>query len=234
MTESKMNVDDKSVAVPGEVLATGMDFLPSYGTYRSGDEIYASMLGLVRVEGKVIKLLPLSGKYLPKRNDTIIGRVTDININGWRIDTNSAYSALLSMKDGSEDYIRRGADLSAYFQIGDFLVCKIINVTSQFLIDLTVRGPGLGKIEGGRIIYVGTAKVPRIIGKQGSMVSMIKKSTGTNILVGQNGIVWVKGDPKSEILTVNTIKKIECESHTSGLTEKVREFLLKNGGKDVV
>ena len=232
MTESKLMVGNKDIVVPGDILATGMEYLPSQGTYRKGNEIISSLLGLVRVEGKVINLIPLSGAYLPKKGDTIIGKVIDINLNGWRLKTNSAYSALLSMKDGSNEYIRRGADLSEYYEIGDYVICKITNVTSQMLIDLTVKSPGLGKLEGGRIISVTPTKVPRIIGKQGSMVSMKKSATGTNILVGQNGYVWVKGEPKGEILTVKTIKNIEKNSHRSGLTEEIKQYLKNNGGKD--
>ncbi|MBN2368429.1 RNA-binding protein [Candidatus Woesearchaeota archaeon] len=228
----KVNVKDKEIVVPGEVVAVGMSYLPGQGIYRKGDSLIASLLGLVRIEGKVIKILPVSGKYLPKRGDVIIGKVKDINFSGWSVQTNSAYPAMLSMKDGSSDFIRRGADLTRYFNIGDYLVTKIYNVTSQNLIDLTMKGPGLRKLEGGRILHVSPSKVPRIIGKQGSMVSMIKKAANCNVIVGQNGVVWIKGaDPKDEILTVETILKIEKESHISGLTDRIKGFLESKGKK---
>lgn len=230
MQENKIN--ENCVVVPGETIAEGMDFLPGPGTYRNGNSITASRLGLVKCEGKVVKLLPLSGKYLPKRDDVIIGAVSDINISGWSVDTNSAYTAMLSIKDATSDYIRRGENLTRYFDVGDYMVTKIFNVTSQNLVDLTMKGPGLRKIEGGRVIKVGPSKVPRIIGKQGSMVSMVKKATNCNIIVGQNGVVWIKGlSPSDEILTVETIKKIEAESHRPGLTEMIKAFLESRGRK---
>ncbi|NQU79591.1 RNA-binding protein [Candidatus Woesearchaeota archaeon] len=229
----EIKVKNKDVVVPGEILANGMDFLPSYGTYREGEQILASRLGLVNIEGKVIKLVPLSGVYHPKKGDTIIGPVTEILLSGWRVDTNSAYSAVMNMKDATSEFIARGANLTKYFAIGDYVMVKIINVTSQNLVDLTMKGPGLRKISGGRMIRVNSNKVPRIIGKQGSMVSMIKQYTGCRILVGQNGIVWVSGDePAKELLAVETIKKIELEAHIPGLTDKVNAFL--EGHKDSV
>ncbi|NTV23387.1 MAG: RNA-binding protein [Nanoarchaeota archaeon] len=229
-TTSALKVSEKDVVVPGEILAEGIEYLPGQGMYREGNNIIASRFGLVRLEGKVLKVLPLSGKYLPRRGDVIIALVEDVNISGWRVNTNSAYTAMLSLKDASGDFIRRGADLTQYFDIGDYIVTKIINVTSQNLVDLTMKGPGLRKLEGGRILKVAPSKVPRIIGKQGSMVSMVKKATGCNIIVGQNGIVWVKGiNPEDELLTVETIKKIENESHVSGLTDKIKEFLESKG-----
>ncbi|MEM3374095.1 MAG: exosome complex RNA-binding protein Rrp4 [Candidatus Woesearchaeota archaeon] len=230
--ESELKVKEKDIVCPGEILAEGMSYLPGQGMYRQGNYIIASRLGLIKIEGKVIKIIPLSGKYLPKTGDVIIGRIKDVNINGWVVDTNSAYPAMLSMKDGTSDFIRRGSDLTRYFDIGDYILTKIINVTSQNLIDLTMKGPGLRKLEDGRILKVAASKVPRIIGKQGSMVSMLKKATNCNIIVGQNGIVWIKGiNPKDEILTVETIQKIERESHLSGLTDRIKEFLEKNGKK---
>lgn len=228
---SKLLVKDKDIAIPGEVLAEGMDNLPGYGTYRIAEKIIAGRLGLVNIEGRAIKLIALSGKYIPKKYDTIIGKVEDITFSGWRIDTNSAYPAMLSMKDATSDYIAKGADLTQYYDLGDYVVCKIVNVTSQKLVDVSMKGPGLRKLKGGRIVEVNTNKVPRIIGKSGSMVSMIKQATNCRIIVGQNGLVWIDGEPKMELIAVNAIKKIEQESHLTGLTDKIKEFLEKETGK---
>ena len=104
---------------------------------------------------------------------------------------------------------------------------KISQVTSQNLVDLSGKGRGLTKVKGGRIIKVNTHKVPRIIGKKGSMVSMVKQATGCKIIVGQNGLVWISGEPEMELEALNTIHKIEKESHTRGLTETIKTYLEK-------
>ena len=225
---SKIIVKDKEITVPGEILAVGMDILPGQGTYREGDKIIAQRLGLAMTEGRTIKLIPLSGRYIPKTGDVIICKVIDVGFNGWRLDTNSAYSAMLPIKDATSDFIARGANLTQYYDLGDYLICKIINVTSQKLIDVTMKGPGLRKLKGGRVIEVDPNKVPRIIGKQGSMVVMIKDVTKCNLIVGQNGLIWIEGGPVNELLAVQTIRKIEKESHLSGLTDKIKEYLEGN------
>lgn len=225
----KLLVKDKEIVVPGEILAEGMDHLPGIGTYRQGNDILAGRLGLVNIDGRTIKLIPLSGKYTPKRDDTIICKVIDINFNGWRVDTNSAYSAMLSIKD-TPGYIQKGADLTQYYNLGEYIVANVVNVTSQKLIDITMKGPGLHKLKGGRIIEVSPHKVPRIIGKQGSMVGMLKKATNCRIIVGQNGLVWIEGEPDKELLVEKTIRKIEKESHLTGLTDRIQEFLEKETG----
>jgi len=225
---TKINVKDKDIVVPGEVLAVGMDSFPGTGSYREGDNIIASRLGLVQLDGRTIKLIPLSGRYIPKNYDAIIGKVVDVNMSGWRLDTNSPYSAMLSMKEATSQFIARGADLTKFYDIGDYISCKVINVTSQKLVDVTMKGMGLRKLQGGRVIEVASNKVPRIVGKQGSMVSMIKDATKCNMMVGQNGLIWISGTPEGELLAVEAIRKIEEESHLSGLTDKIKEFLEKS------
>lgn len=224
---NKVLVTNKDIVVPGEILAEGMGNLPGYGTYREGEKIIAGMVGLVDVVGRTIKLIPLSGKYTPRKGDVIICKVIDVSFSGWRVDTNSAYSAMLSIKDATSNFIVRGADLTMYYEIGSYIVCTITNVTSQKLVDVTMKGPGLRKLKGGRIIGVNTNKVPRIIGKQGSMINMIKEATDCNIIVGQNGLIWIDGKPEKELIAVQAIKKIEEESHLSGLTDSMKEFLNK-------
>ncbi|RME32237.1 RNA-binding protein [Candidatus Woesearchaeota archaeon] len=232
MTEkSELLARDKEVVVPGQVLATGMEFLPSSGTYRKGDRIYANQTGLLVVEGKVLKTIPMAGAYLPKRYDVIIGKVIDILMTGWRLETNSPYSAVLPLKDATFDYIKKGADLTEFFNLDEYVVCKIMQVTSQNLVDVSMKGPGLRKLKGGRIIKVSPPKVPRIIGKRGSMVALIKQATGCQMCVGQNGLIWLSGEPEQEVLAVKTIRKIEREAHVPGLTERIKSFLEKATGK---
>ena len=230
---SEVFVEEKSIVVPGEILAKGMDNFPGSGAYREKEEIYSSRLGVVYLDGRTIKVIPLSGVYMPKTGDTIIGKVIDISFSSWRLEINCAYSAVLSLKDASNDYIGKGADLTQYYDLADYVVCKITNVTSQKLIDVTMREPGLKKLVGGRIFKVNTNKVPRIIGKKGSMVSMIKNATGCRIVVGQNGIVWLQGEVDKEFIAMDAIKKIEAESHISGLTNRIKEFLEEKTGQKI-
>lgn len=234
MTNSEVVVEHKSVTVPGQVLATGMDYLPGENTYREGDAIFSEMLGLVGISGRVIKVMPLNGPYKPRNGDKIIAKVFDITMSGWRVETNTAYAAMLNIKDASSRFIRKGEDLSAILAVGDFVVVKIFNVTSQNLIDVTMKEPGLRKVEGGRIISINSMKVPRVIGKQGSMISLIKRYTNSDITVGQNGLIWLRSqNPADEFLAEEAIKRVEAQSHLSGLTERIESFLQEKTGKKV-
>lgn len=222
---SELKVNERQMVIPGEALAKGMDYLPGDNTYREDDKIYAKALGLVTIAGRVLRITPLSGPYNPKAGDKIIGRVKDIAFSGWRIDTATAYSAMLNVRDATSRFIKKEEDLSKILAIGDYVVVKIINVTSQKLIDLTMRDPGLSKIRGGRIIEINSQKVPRVIGKKGSMIGMIKEKTGAEITVGQNGLIWIKGSPEGEYKAEQAIKYIEEHAHETGLTDKMGQVL---------
>lgn len=219
-------INDKQIAVPGEVLAEGMDYLPAGGVFREKDKIIASQIGVVNIDNRLVKLIPLTGCYNPKRGDMVIGEVVNITFSGWSIDIGHSNLAVLPIRDATSDFIERGADLSRFYNFNDTVVAKISNVSSSNLIDLTMKGPGLMKLKGGILIDVTPSKVPRIIGKAGSMISVIKEKTGCKIIVGQNGKVWIRGENfDNEKRAIDAIKMIEELAHTEGLTDKIGEFL---------
>ena len=84
-------IEDKQFVIPGQRLAEGMDYLPANGTYREEDNIYSAQLGIVNVVGRLVKVISLSGRYIPKTGDTVIGKITNIGFNGWMVDINYAY-----------------------------------------------------------------------------------------------------------------------------------------------
>ena len=58
------------------------------------------------------------------------------------------------------------------------------------------------------------------------MISMIKKETGCQIILGLNGVILVTGkNPEDEDLALMAIRKIDEESHTSGLTDRITQLL---------
>ena len=221
----ELKVKDKDIVVPGEVLAEGMDYLPTGGAFREGEQIIASQLGLININNRLIKLIPLSGRYYPKVGDNVIGKVVDIAMSGWIIDIGCSNNAMIPLKDGSSSYIERGADLRQYYDFDDYVLAKVSQFTGKN-IDLTMKDPSLRKLSAGKIIKVASSKVPRVIGKQGSMINMIKEMTNTKISVGQNGLIWISGENASdERKAENAIKLIEDKSHIEGLTEEIKKFL---------
>lgn len=111
--------------------------------------------------------------------------------------------------------------------IVDMVVGKIKDVNRKS-IDLTMRLKGLGKIDEGIIIQINPNKVPRVIGKEGSMVNIIKEETGCSITVGQNGFIWIKGNTiEKELFAKKAVMFVAEKSFISGLTEELKKWFEK-------
>jgi exosome complex component RRP4 len=116
-----------------------------------------------------------------------------------------------------------------YLDVGEMVIATVIAFDRTRNPSLSTKDHGLGKIQSGTVIEVDFTRVPRIIGKKGSMISMLKKESNTQIFVGQNGRVWISGKTRDEeVMVATVIRKIEAEAHTNGLTDRVREYLVAN------
>jgi exosome complex component RRP4 len=83
----------------------------------------------------------------------------------------------------------------------------------------------MGKLGRGIIMQINPNKVPRIIGKEGSMISLIKDETKCRITVGQNGIIWIGGDKvEDELFAKKAIMYIAENSLMSGLTDEMKNW----------
>jgi exosome complex component RRP4 len=219
-----INIEERSVVIPGDVLATGMDHLPGYGTHRVNEEIRSSLLGLMDVKGSVIKVIPLKGTYIPKRGDKVIGKVVEIGHNTWSVNINAPATATISIAEATNTYIELGEDLSRYYAIGDYVYSEIISVGKDSYTKLRMKDRMFKKLDTGMILNISPVKVPRVIGKKGSMVKNLKDETGCLLIIGQNGVVWIKGPTReSELLAVKAIKYVVENAHLTGLTDAIKE-----------
>ena len=218
--------EEKQLVTPGELLAEG-DYLAGDNTYVEENKVYASRIGLVDCENKRVNVVALRAFYAPKVGDLVIGTVLEVGFNGWTINIKSPYTALLRASDVlSRPFKPQNDELSQVLSAGDLIVAKIASYDRAHDPQLTVGEPGLGKITRGQIMEVTPTKIPRVIGKKGSMISMIKQETGCQIILGLNGVILVTGkSPEDEELAMMAIRKIEEESHTSGLTDRVTQLL---------
>ncbi len=211
---------ERKLVIPGETIVSG-DNLPGDFTRKEGKDIIANRYGLAEI-GKVVKIIPVSGVFEPRRGNTVIGRVSDINFSGWQMEIGGPYGAFLPLAECPR-FIDRN-NLQEFADIGDIIVAKTYGV-KKGSIDLTLKSRGLGKLEGGRLIKINPHKVPRVIGKEGSMINLIKNETKTEITVGQNGYVWIKGELEGENKAQGAIELINQEASSSGLTEKIEKYL---------
>jgi len=219
------------IVAPGDEL--GKDLKSRDATaYMEDGVLKSSVMGLVNKKGNSI--IPLSGVYLPKEGDMVIGVVERVLHNKYLLNIDSPYKVILEMprrNDRRGGYNQRGGydrQREETYVEGDILSVKITYVDEV----KDSKGTGPRKLHGGRLLFINAKKVPRVIGNKKSMLTILRDKTGCRIAVGQNGLAWVSGDDEKINIVVDAILKIERESHTSGLTDRISEYLeekLKNG-----
>ena len=213
--------EERLIVIPGEVIVKG-DYLPGDGTEKQGEEIIAMRYGLAEEQNKLVKVIPLSGAYQPRRGNVVIGKVENITFNGWIINIGAAENAFLSLTEVPRYVDKDG--LEEVMGMGDVVVAKIWGINKRG-IDLSIKSRGLGRVEEGMIVKINPNKVPRVIGKEGSMVKLIKDETNCNITVGQNGLIWIHGDKiEDELLAKKAILFVTEKSFIKGLTEEVKKW----------
>jgi len=108
-------------------------------------------------------------------------------------------------------------------------MCHVLSVDEIKRIQLTMQDREARRLEGGQLLDIEPMKVPRVIGKEGSMLALIRDMTGCRIYVGQNGRIWLDGEDRDTALAVRAIKIVDERAQAVGLTETVREFLERHG-----
>lgn len=237
MQQPKIYVNDRQIVAPGDLLAEGELEIPwSPYIFREKSKYYASVTGIVEVKDGSLTVIPLKGsKYFPRVGDTVLGSIEDVELYGWSVDIKAPYLAYLPAISLLGRPVSPGEELRRYLDVGDYVIAKVEAFDRTTNPILTARGKDLGKVPEGMVISVSPVKIPRIIGKNRSMINTMSSLTGCNIEAFPNGMVWVRCPTKAlEDLINDAIRIIEAESHTKGLTERITTFIAsKLGGGNV-
>ncbi len=143
--------------------------------------------------------------------------------SNWLFDINSPYPGVLHASE-SPWKVEFGAT-AKYLELGDNVTARILSVDDSKHVQLTMRDQSLRKLKGGHVVDIPYAKVPRVIGKNGSMIEMIKEYSRCKVLIGKNGRIWIDGEVENVLNVAKAIRIIDEESHTHGLTDRIRDFL---------
>ncbi|MDA4116304.1 MAG: exosome complex RNA-binding protein Rrp4 [Thaumarchaeota archaeon] len=211
--------------IPGDVIVTG-DYRPGMYVQRRGSDMVALRVGLAEIVRNDVKVIPLSGAYIPRAEDMVVGKVVNVTGYGWEADINSCFVGYLPGQFVfGRDFSPSTHDLTTRFTVGDLMLAKIEAFDRTRDPQLSIRGPGLGKIPQGEIVKMTPMKIPRLIGRKGYMINMIAEFSACEIKVGQNGVVVVDGPAEGVRKAVQAIELIEQEAHTADLTTKVQQLL---------
>ena len=216
----------KRHVLPGDVITTAP--LRLHGNVAlEGKRILSTAIGLSDVSYDSVRVIPLSGIYLPKVDDLVIGLIKYIHGNSWFADINSCYEGMLLAKD----VFGRGSnatldEMKASLDKSDLILARIANSDRTREPLLSISGQNLGKIDSGELVKISPTKIPRLIGKHGSMIQTIEASTNATITIGQNGLIVLKCDDTTGLKkAVKSIKMMDKALHNTNLEEKIQNIL---------
>jgi len=201
----------KRIVIPGEMVSDQRKRLGS-NVFVADGKIYSKVIGITEESDEKASVVPLEGKYFPQQDDVVIGVVSRVVFAGYGVNINSFVESFIP-KSAMRDDLR----------LGDLVSSKISYVNE-------LREAELGfprKMFGGEVIEVTPVRTPRLIGKNGSMLELLRQGTGSEIVVGKNGRVWARNG-NTEILR-KVVKFINDNSYKSNLTSSVEAFFKEAG-----
>ncbi len=219
----------RKIVMPGDLIAKNPR-AAGYGTYVEKGKVYAKFLGLLDKTDTSVRVIPLKGRYIPSQGDVVIGIVREVTANGWIVDIYSPYQAFLPVSEYPENALKN-RKVNEVLDIGDAIIGKVLNIDPKMKVTLTMKDRVCKPVRVGRIVAINPARVPRVIGKKGSMIKLLKSELGVQIIVGQNGLIWINGDRRKVSIAEEAIYIIEEEAHTDGLTDRITEFVKKRKGE---
>ncbi len=221
-----MGDSKRRYVIPGEVITTG-PYRPEQNVFLDGKKIIATRVGISEIYDDSVKVIPLSGMYTPKSQDLVIGKITSHSALSWEVDINSCYVGMLPASDVFGRNFQPDSDeLTSKLAKGDLIAARIVNFDRSRDPLITIADRELGKIDSGELLTISPSKVPRLIGKQGTMIQAIEMATNATITIGQNGRVVVSCDnPDGLLKAKKAIWMVDEQAHMANLTDKVKEML---------
>jgi exosome complex component RRP4 len=215
----------RKYVIPGEVVARG-NVRADLNVLRVDDKLIATRVGMAEIGHDVVRVIALSGPYIPRIDDLVVGKIIDYSAFAWEADINSCFFGILPAASVfGRDYSPAKDSLTEKLKVGDMIASRVIAFDRTRDPLLSISGPGLGRIPRGQVVKISPAKVPRLIGKKGSMIKTIETGTKSRMLIGQNGVVVIVGSPDDTIRAIRAVNLVEEEAHSPDLTERVQTLL---------
>ncbi|KNB43996.1 exosome complex exonuclease RRP4 [Blastocystis sp. subtype 4] len=182
----------------------------------------ASVCGVVERVNKLISVRPYKSRYVPKIGDVVIGRVTDLNAKGWKMDVGGYLDASLGINSiilpGGENRRRTDADILQMRNIFveyDLISAEVQQVDKMGSVALHTRSPRYGKLTNGVLVQVPCVLVKRL--KQ----HFVNLDCGVCCIIGNNGFIWVRDTMEEGDQNINNSSSVEIDRQKKEYSEKV-------------
>ena len=215
--------NSRSLVLPGDILETKSK--PGWGIFRSEGIVHSSVLGYSSDKSGYVNVNPITGRYNPKVGDKIVAICVETGPSVWRMDIGSSFNSTLHHSESG--WKVPFGDTARFLSIGDAIWAEVFMVDAAGSHQISLKKDDCRKLYSGTVVKLDPTNVPRVIGKQGSMITTIREKTQTRIQIGQNGYIWIDGKGEDIALAQKAVEMINRESTSKGLTKKIEKLLEK-------
>ena len=223
MSEESSSESARKLVLPGDLMETKSK--PGKGIFRKDGRVHASVVGHSSDKSGYINVNGIKGRYNPKTGDKIIAICAETGPSIWRMDIGAAFNSTLHHSESG--WKVPFGDTARFLSIGDAVWAEIFMVDAAGTHQITLKKDDCRKLYSGTIVKIDPTNVPRVIGKQGSMITTIREKTQTRIQIGQNGCIWIDGKDDDISLAQKAVEMINEEATSKGLTKKIEKLLEK-------
>ena len=220
---SEESSSERKLVLPGDLMETKSK--PGRGIFRKDGRIHASVVGHSSDKSGYININGIKGRYNPKTGDKIVAVCAETGPSIWRMDIGASFNSTLHHSESG--WKVPFGDTARFLSIGDAVWAEIFMVDAAGSHQISLKKDDCRKLYSGTIVKINPTNVPRVIGKQGSMITTIREKTQTRIQIGQNGYIWIDGKGDDISLAQKAVEMINEEATSKGLTKKIEKLLEK-------
>ena len=211
------------LVLPGDLLETKSK--PGRGIFRSSGRVHASVLGFSSDQSGYMNVNAIAGRYSPKIGDKIVAICVETGPSVWRMDIGASFNSTLHHSESG--WKVPFGDTARFLSIGDAIWAEVFMVDAAGTHQISLKKDDCRKLYSGTVLKIESTNVPRVIGKQGSMITTIREKTRTRIQIGQNGYIWIDGEGADIAIAQKAIEMIDNEANAKGLTTKIEKLMEK-------
>lgn len=151
-----MNHKNNEYVLPGDILCTYEQYIPSDWTYIEDGYIKASICGRLVID-EVNKEISIDSVNAPRRlkvDDKIIGNITEVNTNKALITIKKIIDSDRELITGYKGYIHISKAINEYvqtlhylFKIGDIVEARVVNIYGPDYVELSTSDDDCGVIK---------------------------------------------------------------------------------------
>jgi exosome complex component RRP4 len=220
---SEESSSERKLVLPGDLMETKSK--PGRGIFRKDGRVHASVVGHSSDKSGYINVNGIKGRYNPKTGDKIVAVCAETGPSIWRMDIGASFNSTLHHSESG--WKVPFGDTARFLSIGDAVWAEIFMVDAAGSHQISLKKDDCRKLYSGTIVKINPTNVPRVIGKQGSMITTIREKTQTRIQIGQNGYIWIDGKGDDISLAQKAVEMINEEATSKGLTKKIEKLLEK-------